>query len=137
MLPVLAPGDRLLVVPPGLVPLRRGTIVVVPDPRTPGRDTVKRVVGLPGEVVELRAGGLHVDGRPHPEPYVLPDPDASGAGETRWALGPGQAVVLGDHRGRSTDSRTFGPVAVADLRAVVVAARRPWRWLLPPGPTAA
>jgi signal peptidase I len=104
MRPTLDPGQRIAVAPL-LRPPRRGDLVVV---RRPGRlEVVKRVVGLPGEQVRLRAGRLEVDGRPVPEPYL---PGGSGAGELDLRLGPAQYLVLGDHRAASTDGRDFGPV---------------------------
>ena len=104
MRPTLDPGQRIAVAPL-LRPPRRGDLVVV---RRPGRlEVVKRVVGLPGEQVRLRAGRLEVDGRPVPEPFL---PGGSGAGELDLRLGPAQYLVLGDHRAASTDGRDFGPV---------------------------
>src|SRR5512133_972285 len=67
MRPTLAPGQRIAVAPL-LRPPRRGDLVVVESPR--GLELVKRVVGLPGERVRLHAGGLEVDGRAVPEPYL-------------------------------------------------------------------
>lgn len=107
MRPTLAAGELVIVVPAVLVALRRGDVIVVPDPREPSRRTIKRVAALAGETVE-------VDGR-----------------ELR--AGAGQLIVLGDDAGASTDSRTFGPVAAADVVAVAVAGIRPPRWLRPPG----
>src|SRR5215207_1874414 len=75
MRPTLTTGQRIAVAP--LVrPPRRGDLVVVR--REGGLEVVKRVVGLPGEQVRLRAGRLEVDGRPVPEPY---HPGGSGARE--------------------------------------------------------
>jgi signal peptidase I len=104
MRPTLAPGQRIAVAPL-LRPPSRGDLVVVRRPG--GMEVVKRVVGLPGEQVRLRAGRLEVDGRPVPEPYL---PGGSGAGELDLRLGPAQYLVLGDHRAASTDGRDFGPV---------------------------
>jgi signal peptidase I len=104
MRPTLGPGQRIAVAPL-LRPPRRGDLVVVR--REGGLEVVKRVVGLPGEQVRLRAGRLEVDGRPVPEPYL---PGGSGARELDVALGPAQYLVLGDHRAASTDGRDFGPV---------------------------
>jgi|Tabmets5t2r1_1033131.scaffolds.fasta_scaffold16373_2 signal peptidase I len=103
MRPTLSPGQRIAVAPL-LRPPRRGDLVVV---RREDREVVKRVVGLPGERVRLRAGRLEVDGRPVPEPYLE---GGSGAGELDLRLGPAQYLVLGDHRAASTDGRDFGPV---------------------------
>jgi signal peptidase I len=69
------------------------------------------VVGLPGERVRLHAGGLEVDGRAVPEPYLAGGPP----GELELELGPAQYLVLGDHRAASTDGRDFGPVGADAL----------------------
>ena len=109
MRPTLAPGQRVAVAP--LVrPPRRGDLVVVTRPRN--LEVVKRVVGLPGERVRLHPGGLEVDGQAIPEPYLAGGP---GAGELDLELGPGQYLVLGDHRAASTDGRDFGPVGADAL----------------------
>ena len=109
MRPTLEPGQRIAVAP--LVrPPRRGDLVVV---ARADREVVKRVVGLPGERVRLHAGGLEVDGRAVPEPYLKGR--APGAGELELELGPGQYLVLGDHRAASTDGRDFGPVGADAL----------------------
>lgn len=91
---------------------RRGEIICF---RMPGESvyTVKRVVALPGEVVQIRGGRLHVGGAPLEEPYLAP--------EVRTRPGPTLGfqtyrvpadffVVLGDNRDHSGDSRSFGPV---------------------------
>jgi len=108
MRPTLDPGQRIAVAP--LVrPPRRGDLVVV----TRGdREVVKRVVGLPGERVRLGPGGLEIDGRVVPEPYLA---GPSTAGDLDLELGPGQYLVLGDHRAASTDGRDFGPVGADAL----------------------
>jgi signal peptidase I len=109
MLPTLDPGQRIAVAPL-LRPPRRGDLVVV---ARPDREVVKRVVGLPGERVRLRAGRLEVDGQPVPEPYL--EDRGSGPGELDLQLGPAEYLVLGDHRAASTDGRDFGPVGADAL----------------------
>jgi len=126
MRPTLAPGQRVAVAP--LVrPPRRGDLVVV---TRPSLEVVKRVVGLPGERVRLGAGGLEVDGQAVPEPY-LADPRGPGnpegvprsidpsVGDLDLELGPGEYLVLGDHRAASTDGRDFGPVGADALLGLV------------------
>ena len=63
--------------------IRRGDIVVFKYPEDPERDFIKRVIGLPGETIELRDHRIHVDGRAIDEPYAhyLPRPSGTGAGE--------------------------------------------------------
>jgi signal peptidase I len=123
MRPTLGPGQRIAVAP--LVrPPARGDLVVLRSPRSTGAppwgspepsghmEVVKRVVGLPGERVRLRSGQLEVDGRAVPEPYLADPPRA---GDLELELGPGQYLVLGDHRAASTDGRDFGPVGADAL----------------------
>jgi signal peptidase I len=113
MAPTLRPGQRIAVAPLVRPPVR-GDLVVVARLRPAGDlEVVKRVVGLPGERVRLGHGGLEVDGRAVPEPYLAGGP--SGSGELDLRLGPAQYLVLGDHRAASTDGRDFGPVGADAL----------------------
>jgi signal peptidase I len=84
-------------------PPRRGEVWVVQGPQGPG---LKRVLGLPGEGVELKGPRLLVDGRPLEEPWVA-SPELSDQGP--WACGEGY-LVLGDHRTVSVDGRAWGPL---------------------------
>ncbi len=99
---VSAPEERFAVRPP-----RRGDIIVFHFPDNPAQDFVKRVVGLPGETVEVRQGAVYVDGRKIPEPYLDTD-DRSNA--RPLSLGPEEYYVLGDNRRNSRDSRSWGAV---------------------------
>ena len=94
----------------GAIPAR-GDIV---ECRFPGRvDTyVKRVIGLPGETVEIREGRTYIDGIAIAEPYVF-----SIAEDYSIALGENEYLLLGDNRCESYDSRAedMGPVGAEDL----------------------
>ena len=113
MEPTLQVGDRILV---GKFSYRigqidRGDIIVFHYPLGPARDFVKRVVGLPGEKVELKEGLVLVNGKPVSElyPTALPGGDracTSNYGPRKVPLG--QYFVLGDNRCNSEDSRFFG-----------------------------
>ena len=84
----------------------RFDVVRFVDPRRPGSWSIKRIVGLPSEQVELRGGELVVDCRAMDEPHAAPGNTA----DYLWMTGPGEYVVLGDNRPRSTDSRQYGPI---------------------------
>jgi len=85
---------------------RRGDVVVVHPPLEPEEAFIKRVIGLPGERVEIAAGMVLVNGRALTEPYIAAPPDYSGA----WQLAEGEYLVLGDNRVNSSDSHIWGPV---------------------------
>jgi signal peptidase I len=111
MLPLLADGERIVVSKflYRFWPIERGDVVVFWYPREPSVSFIKRVVGLPGDVVELRRGRLYVNDRLVPEPYLRPeyrDQDSYPPSEVK----KGYYFVLGDHRSSSNDSRAWGEV---------------------------
>lgn len=92
--------------------LHRGDIVIVPHPDIVGFDLVKRVIGLPGELVTLANGQVHIDGQVLAEPWA--DGPVRHGGE--WQTGPDEVFVLGDNRPVSAaDSRTIGPVSASEI----------------------
>jgi signal peptidase I len=84
--------------------------------RTPGGPAVKRLVGVPGDRVELREGGLWINGSPVAEPYV-DRPERESAGP--WAVGPGY-FLLGDNRPESHDSRAWGALPGSALEGRIL-----------------
>ncbi len=115
MVPTLRPGDRVLT---WERPPVRGDIVVFEHPERPDFWMVKRVIGLPGEHVEITDGRVLVNGTSLDEPWTTDPtgPDAS------WNLGPGEAIILGDARTLSAgDSRQIGPLHIDRLHRVVFA----------------
>ncbi len=86
---------------------QRGDVVVFDSPDDPERDFIKRVIGLPGETIEVRAGLVYVNGVPLDEPYIESPPRYSGT----WTLGPDEYFVLGDNRNNSRDSHAFGTLS--------------------------
>jgi signal peptidase I len=101
--------------------VKRLDIVVFKYPEEPDRDFIKRVIGLPGETVELRAKKVYINGKPIDEPYVhfLEPPNRDGEAaevtsfDVRERYGPvtvpaDQYFVMGDNRDNSQDSRYWG-----------------------------
>jgi len=101
--------------------LKRGEVVVFKYPEEPDRDFIKRVIGLPGETVELREKKVYINGTPLDEPYVhFLAPPRGGTEfnevtsyDVRERYGPvtvppNQYFVMGDNRDNSQDSRYWG-----------------------------
>ena len=101
--------------------IARGDILVFKYPEDPDRDYIKRVIGLPGETVEVREKKVFINGKGIDEPYVhFLQPPASGGEfrevtsfDVRERYGPvtvpaGQYFMMGDNRDNSADSRYWG-----------------------------
>ncbi len=92
---------------------RRGDIIVFPFPRDPSRDFIKRVIGLPGDRVQVRHHRAYVNGEPLKEPYIKLD-DRAAIQSSRYSdwgpemVPPGKLFVMGDNRDNSADSRDWG-----------------------------
>ncbi|MBI3325286.1 MAG: signal peptidase I [Nitrospinae bacterium] len=109
----------------------RQDIVVFPFPRDPSRDFIKRVVGLPGERVEVHNHEVYVNGEPLKEPYVkLEEQGPPRASPYRnWGpsvVPPGKLFVMGDNRDNSADSRDWGFLDIEKVkgRAFIIY----WSW---------
>ena len=114
MEPTLTPGDYILVnrFIYFLHPPQRGDIIVFRFPRDEHWDFVKRVIGLPGDVVEEQDGQMFVNGRSLREAYVRHSLGglAPGMSLAPVRIVPRQLFVLGDNRDASLDSRFWGTV---------------------------
>jgi signal peptidase I len=88
-----------------LHPPERGDVVVFHSPQNPRKDFIKRVVGLPGEPVEIREGQVFVNGVRLEETYITQDSERSWGPEV---VGAFEYFVLGDNRTNSSDSRSWG-----------------------------
>ena len=120
MAPTLVAGDVVLVSQdaPDLADIDRGDLVTFRSPED-GDRALKRVVGLPGDVLVIRDSELYVNDHVVPEPYV--DHALIDGYYSRTFTVPEDSVfVMGDNRGNSVDSRDYGPVAVDDLRGRVL-----------------
>ena len=117
-LPFVEHDDKNIVYP--FDPPERGDVIVFTPP-SPGEDKpyIKRIIGLPGETVEIRDEGVYIDGTRLDEPYLEGNPTRCRFGNTEYC-GPftvpeGEIFVLGDNRNNSEDSRYFGPVPEGNI----------------------
>lgn len=100
--------------------IERQSVVVFRYPKNRSQYFIKRIIGLPGEKVEIREGKVIVYNRENPDGFVLDESSylPSGIktqGDRVMALKDDEYFVMGDNRMFSSDSRTWGPVKQADV----------------------
>ena len=88
----------------------RGDIVVFWFPDDPSKSYIKRVVGLPGDTIEMRDGTVNVNGSPIDEQYLDPRFNVSPKSQAPVYVRPNYYFVMGDNRDNSSDSRSWGLV---------------------------
>ena len=108
MEPTLATGERVIV---NRLSYRFGTpqigdIIVFHFPRNPSEEYIKRVIGLPGDTVQVKNGSVYIDGQLLNESYIDVKTNYTGS----WQVPEGQLFVLGDNRNNSSDSHDWGTV---------------------------
>lgn len=128
MMPALVDDERLFInkflYRMGVGEVQRGDFVVFQAPNDPAKSYIKRIIGLPGDTVELREGVVRLNGRELDEPYVPAEyRDRSNLAPAR--VPPGHYFVLGDHRSASNDSRVWGPVPAGSIYGKAVFAYWP------------
>jgi signal peptidase I len=124
----LEPDQYVLVdkLTPRFDTFKRGDIVVFTPPedwvQDDGTPFIKRVIGLGGERIDIRDGGVYVDDTRLDEPYLFaatpddePEPTTVQGDQSSWVVPEGEFFLMGDHRNNSADSRTFGPVATGQV----------------------
>lgn len=106
MKPTLVPDEFLLVskLAYRLGKPDYGDIVVFHFPGNPSEDYIKRVIGLPGDVVRVESGTVYVNDFPLTESYLAESPDYGGT----WTVPDDSIFVLGDNRNQSSDSHAWG-----------------------------
>lgn len=114
MMPTLHEGEYLIInkLSYYLEEPERGDIIVLHFPRDRSREYIKRIIGVPGDHIEVVDGQVKVNGEVLEEPYV------NGAATYRhgsWTVPEGQYFVMGDNRNNSSDSRTWSFLPRSDI----------------------
>jgi signal peptidase I len=95
---------------------QRGEIVVFNPPGQSSDEPpyIKRIIGLPGETVEIRGALVYINGKQLNEPYINEPCSPSSCPDQRWELGANEYFVMGDNRNHSSDSRRFNKMVTRD-----------------------
>jgi signal peptidase I len=93
----------------GFSDINRGDTIVFWAPEDPARSYIKRVIGIPGDEVEIVDGTVILNGKRLEEPYLI-DINRDRMSMPQRKVEPGKYFVLGDHRNSSNDSRSWGTV---------------------------
>ncbi len=114
MLPALSHGNQVLAASIR-GPYRRGDVVVFQQPFQSRDVFIKRIIGLPQEEIFFAEGSVRINGAVLRESYLAETSSESRVEQVRktarlWMTEPGEYFVMGDQRGNSQDSRSFGPV---------------------------
>lgn len=96
----------------------RGDVIVFHYPRDPDQEYIKRIIGLPGDQVEISSGDVRINGVRLEEPYIVQPAEY----ESALRVPRDQYFVLGDNRNNSSDSHQWGPVPLENIvgKALVV-----------------
>jgi signal peptidase I len=113
MEPTLYPGELILVskLAYTLGEPRHGDVVIFHAPNNPGEDYIKRLIGVPGDLVEIGNGQVRVNGVVLNEPYIAAAPGYNGS----WTVPEDSFFVLGDNRNSSSDSHAWGFVPTDEV----------------------
>ncbi|MEI6308050.1 MAG: signal peptidase I [bacterium] len=120
MVPTLMEGDFILVskLAYKLGTAQRGDVVVFIPPNGSDRDYVKRVIGLPGETIDIQDGQVKINGTPLVEPYAKGQ--TTGGRYNHLEIPQGTVFCMGDNRLNSSDSRNFGPVSISAMEGKTI-----------------
>ena len=123
MLPTIKNGEKLVtdkLDSQSMLELKRGDIVVFKYPKDPSRSYIKRLIGLPGDTVEIRGDEVWVNEVKLAEPYVDSKLNGSHRSQPAVVVPAGSYYLLGDNRDNSSDSRIWGFVSEELMMAKVV-----------------
>lgn len=110
MIPAFNDGDRILI-DETVGELKRGDVILHLYPKDQSKTYIKRIVGLPGETVQVLDRKIYINGQILDEPYVAESNNAKKQAFAPVVVAENNYYVLGDNRDNSSDSRYWGTVA--------------------------
>jgi signal peptidase I len=120
MKPTLEPGELLLVnkLAYKIGNPQHGDVIIFHYPANPSEDYIKRLIGLPGDIVRIEDGQVFINGQSMDEPYISSPPSYRGT----WDVPLDSFFVLGDNRNQSSDSHSWGFVPIENVvgKALIV-----------------
>lgn len=116
MLPTIRIGELVVADAREPADIRRGQIIVFDFPPDPSVTYIKRVIGLPGELVTVRGATVLINGVPLEEDYLDPSRWQRSLASASYVVPAGSLFVLGDNRDNSLDSRRWGFVPISNVR---------------------
>lgn len=97
----------------------RGDVIVFKPPISPDDEYIKRVIGLPGDIIKIQSGKIYVNGKLLKESYIDASVYTSGSNflpeGKEYKVPDGMWFVMGDNRPHSSDSRAWGPITKKDI----------------------
>jgi signal peptidase I len=135
MVPTLRQNDQVLVEKVSKLwhGIDYGDIITIRTSGLPqhdeGPNIIKRVIGLPGDTIEIKDGGVYRNGQYLLESYLPPETvtEIRDPAYAKVTLGPGEYYVLGDNRAVSLDSRSIGPIPQSHIIGEVLLRFYPWQ----------
>ena len=118
MEPTLKDGDLVMAESLTMDDIKRGDIVIYSTPAQPEPNFIKRIIGLPGETVEVESdGSVYIDGQLLEELYISAN---IGGPNGTWAVPESQYFLMGDNRAASHDSREHGTVLAENITRRII-----------------
>lgn len=119
MVPTFETGDYLIVdeISYRFKTPERGSVLIFKYPKDPKKSFIKRVIGLPNEIISISDGQITITNTQHPDGFVLDEPyvKLSTKDNLEYTLKRNEYFVLGDNRASSADSRIWGPVPEGNI----------------------
>jgi len=122
MVPTLEVNDRIIAIKPDK--LERKNIVVVRDPQGSDDILAKRIIGLPGEKIEIKYRAVFINGEKISEPYIKEKPSYL---LEKKSIPSSSYFLLGDNRNKSEDSSVWGPVKAERIVGRVICLYYPFK----------